>query len=159
MPADATAHTIRKAYRKLARELHPDKNLDNKEESQEKFIKVVTAFETLSDEEVRQSYDYALAHPEETIRNRFRYYRARYQPRIPLSWVIAGTTVVGLVIECTVLHTTTERHKRKFRKASDTVRVSRLQVVGVRHSCLVNTCSHVMTLEGGSTSDTISRQK
>lgn len=52
---DATAEEIKKAYRKLARELHPDVNPD--EVTQERFKEVTAAYEVLSDTKKRQMYD------------------------------------------------------------------------------------------------------
>ncbi|MEZ5093022.1 molecular chaperone DnaJ [Nocardioides sp.] len=55
VPRDADADTIKKAYRRLARQLHPDVNPDPA--TQERFKEVTMAYEVLSDPQKRAAYD------------------------------------------------------------------------------------------------------
>lgn len=52
----ATQEEIKKAYRKVALQFHPDRNPDNKE-AEEKFKEAAEAYEVLSDEKKRAQYD------------------------------------------------------------------------------------------------------
>ncbi len=53
---NASQDEIKKSYRKLAREFHPDKNAGDKD-AEERFKEVQTAYDVLSDAEKRKQYD------------------------------------------------------------------------------------------------------
>ena len=53
----ATEQQIKKAYREQALIWHPDKNIGNEDEAQDKFVKISDAYETLSDPTARRFYD------------------------------------------------------------------------------------------------------
>lgn len=53
---DASETEVKKAFRRLARELHPDVN-DHDPEAEEKFKEAAAAYEVLSDAESRRTYD------------------------------------------------------------------------------------------------------
>src|SRR2546423_4695209 len=55
VPRSASADDIKKAYRKLARQYHPDVNREDGAE--DKFKEIAAAYEVLSDEQKRARYD------------------------------------------------------------------------------------------------------
>ena len=66
----ASQEVIERVYKLLAKKYHPDMNLDNPKEAEEKFKEVTTAYETLSNPDKRKKYDDELAyerHQSETI--------------------------------------------------------------------------------------------
>ncbi len=56
VPRNASAEAIKKAYRKLAREHHPDKSPNNPK-AEDRFKDLSTAYDILSDSKKRASYD------------------------------------------------------------------------------------------------------
>ncbi|CAA7394487.1 unnamed protein product [Spirodela intermedia] len=89
---NANASEIKKAYYKLSLKHHPDKNPDP--ESRKVFLKIANAYEILKDEETREQYDYAIAHPEEVFYNTARYYHAYYGHKTDPRAVLIGLLLV-----------------------------------------------------------------
>ncbi|KAF4113754.1 dnaJ homolog subfamily C member 25 [Onychostoma macrolepis] len=93
---DSSKAEIGRAYRQLARRYHPDRYQpgetdDSRETAHQKFLLVVTAYETLKDEELRKDYDYMLDHPEEYYSHYYTYYRRRLAPKVDVRIVILVT--------------------------------------------------------------------
>lgn len=57
VPRTANSDDIRTAYRRLARQYHPDMNKENQKAAEEKFKELSEAYEVLADEEKRRRYD------------------------------------------------------------------------------------------------------
>jgi molecular chaperone DnaJ len=56
VPKNASAPEIKKAYRKLAQQFHPDANPGNKD-AEDRFKEISSAYDVVGDEEKRKSYD------------------------------------------------------------------------------------------------------
>ena len=53
----ASADEVKQSFRRLALKHHPDRNPDNKKESEERFKEISEAYEILSDPQKRSTYD------------------------------------------------------------------------------------------------------
>eukprot|EP00922_Rhytidocystis_sp_ex-Travisia-forbesii_P057486 GHVS01085136.1.p1 GENE.GHVS01085136.1~~GHVS01085136.1.p1 ORF type:complete len:342 (+),score=54.61 GHVS01085136.1:132-1157(+) len=63
VPRNSTTTEIKKAYRRLAVKLHPDRNPDVK--AGEVFRRIAKAYNVLNTREIREAYDYYLDHPDD----------------------------------------------------------------------------------------------
>lgn len=54
---DASPEDIKRAFRRLAMQYHPDRNPENTKEAEAKFKEISEAYEVLSDEQKRWQYD------------------------------------------------------------------------------------------------------
>lgn len=85
LPFTATSEEIKTAGRKLLKQYHPDKNVNNPDYDSDVFYKIFEAYEVLSDEEKRKAYNESTAMIElhndvmeidlddEEIKDRYRY--------------------------------------------------------------------------------------
>jgi molecular chaperone DnaJ len=64
VPRDASEADVKKAFRRLARELHPD--VSDAPDAHDRFREVVEAYEVLSKSETRELYD-RYGHAEELV--------------------------------------------------------------------------------------------
>lgn len=96
----ASAAEIKKAYRKLAREYHPDRNPD-KPGAEERFKEIQEAYDVLSDEQKRKEYDQRRKNPFGGFGDGFggggggRYYRAPDGTYVRFEGTGAGEEVFG----------------------------------------------------------------
>jgi len=89
---DASADEIRKVYRKLAKEFHPDLN-PGKPEAEARFKSISAAYDLLSDPEKRARYDRGEIDESGAERPQRNYYRGyaegaegrRYQPEVEVN--------------------------------------------------------------------------
>jgi len=72
---DASIYEIKRSFRELALKYHPDKNKSS--DSKEKFLRIVEAYEILSDENSRKKYDMMFE-----INNNAK----SYVPKYPNNW-------------------------------------------------------------------------
>jgi len=60
---DAEVKHIKKAYRRLSREYHPDKNRDNAEKAKKEFMKITKAYTIMTDPKARDNFE-KFGHPD-----------------------------------------------------------------------------------------------
>ncbi|HBT99769.1 molecular chaperone DnaJ [Thermotoga petrophila] len=57
VPRDATQEEIKRAYKRLVKEWHPDRHPENRKEAEQRFKEIQEAYEVLSDPQKRAMYD------------------------------------------------------------------------------------------------------
>eukprot|EP01135_Chromosphaera_perkinsii_P003961 Nk52_evm4s265 gene=Nk52_evmTU4s265 len=96
--SDATKAEIRRAYRKLSLEFHPDKNPGD-EEAAKNFTKIATAYEILRDDGQREDYDYMVANPNEHYLHHWRYYKRRTAAKVNVWLVVVVSLAIVSVLQ------------------------------------------------------------
>lgn len=91
MNRESTRSEIAKAYRSLAKKYHPDVQGSDvsKEEAEQNFRRIATAYEVLRDDASREDYNYMLDNPEEMWAHYYRYYRRRAAPNVDIRLIVA----------------------------------------------------------------------
>jgi len=106
MGAEFNKSELSKVYRKLARKFHPDRvrgSSEEREEAENRFRQIATAYETLKDDETREYYDYYLDHPEERYYNYYQYYRMRAAPKVDARIVIVMVVLIVSAFQVSVI--------------------------------------------------------
>jgi DnaJ-class molecular chaperone len=88
LKSDATKSEIRKAYRKVSLEYHPDRNPDPA--AKPFFDKITLANDVLTDPKKRKDYDFYLENPNNVIKQGLRYYKASFATRTDPRVVVLG---------------------------------------------------------------------
>ncbi|GBG27198.1 DnaJ protein ERDJ7 [Hondaea fermentalgiana] len=110
---------IKKAYRKLSRELHPDRNKNSKDpqKANEDFARVGRAYEVLINKDTRAEYDHYMDHPEEVMMNRYRYYTRVYAAKSDWRLVVVGWTIALSALQYLLQHTMHQNARKEILKS------------------------------------------
>jgi hypothetical protein len=106
--ASATLSDVKRAYRRLSMERHPDRvsasgaGAAQVDAATAAFMAVAQAYEVLSSAERRADYDYYLAHPEQRMYNEMRYYMV-YAPKTDARLVVALVMALSSALHLRVL--------------------------------------------------------
>lgn len=101
---------IKRAYRRLAAEWHPDKCASGDiAKCREVFPKYANAYEVLSNSEMRKNYDYVLANPYEFPGFYLRYSRPKYAPKSDLRTVLVLTLLAAAGVQYLIKHSMYEQ--------------------------------------------------
>lgn len=118
---EASGDEIKKAYRKLAKKYHPDKN--SSKEAHDQFKKISTAYEVLGDPKKRQEYDRPSRSPfenmgfEDIFGDLFNQHRRAQRPPPPPKGPNRGAEII-VDLKDSVLGTTKEVKIQRMTKCS-----------------------------------------
>ena len=102
---DAGPIPIKRAYRRLASEWHPDRCPGGDiAKCKEWFPRYANAYEVLSNPEMRKNYDYVLANPYEFPGFYLKYSRPRYAPKSDLRFVLVLTLIAATAVHYFLKH-------------------------------------------------------
>lgn len=99
---DASSDEIKRSFRELALKYHPDKN--KMSDSKEKFLRIVEAYEVLSDDNSRKKYDMMFENITQTQKQVYRYpsgwtpsadYKKYYSYNEIKNWYIPKSNIGG----------------------------------------------------------------
>ncbi|KAG5176344.1 heat shock protein 40 like protein/ DnaJ domain-containing protein [Tribonema minus] len=90
VPRNATKDEIRRSYRALSLENHPDKNLKKRDESKEKFARIAKAYEVLTNSTKREEFDFHLDHPDAYWIKYGSHVVYKYAPESDVRFVLLG---------------------------------------------------------------------
>ncbi|EGR31061.1 hypothetical protein IMG5_118390 [Ichthyophthirius multifiliis] len=91
---NSSIEEIKKSYRKLSRQYHPDKSIHRGEDTKLIYQKIVRAYEILKSQDLRSSYDGFLKNPNQSeYYHYYNYYKAVYTPQTNPFVVLFATAV------------------------------------------------------------------
>ena len=123
VPRNASKEDLKKAYRKVAMKLHPDRNQGDKQ-AEDKFKEASEAFETLGDQEKRSRYD------------QFGHAAERMGSGVPILDTITKKCHVEIVDDYTFKIILTEGLNRQIRRMCDFLgyevkRLKRIRIMNI----------------------------
>jgi len=130
---DAGGLPIKRAYRKLASEWHPDKNPDPRAKTL--FQKYANAYEVLSSPSMRDNYDYLLDHPYEFPGHFMRFSRASYMPKSDLRFVLVLSVLILSAMQYYFLKSRYEIQIKEIKRSSQyQAELKKLMEAGLKKS-------------------------
>lgn len=115
---NATKSEVRKAYRRLSAELHPDKR-PNDPDAKENFRKIGNAYETLTDDAKRAKYEDFLDNPGKYWQFLMENAREVYAPKSNVVVVVMGIIGIMTLIHWLNMNHTYKETIRRMRETQD----------------------------------------